>query len=395
MKPKLTFWTYFFFIICYSNQGLSGLPDQVLYYLTRETWKLTASQIGLIGLLTGLAWYSKFIFGYLNDYVPIKNYANKYYLILSYLIMLVCIIYIVIFGLNIISLVITGLLINLSIALADVANDKQMCLLERQYNLSGKIQSIQWSALSVCGLFVSLLGAWLATNLPEPINYKIGYAICSIIPITALIYLNTKYFEKPINKIKKFKWSIFKNFKQKDFLLGLCFIILLRFKPSFGTGLMIKCREELYIDKMFIGYLGALGTFISIIGYGLYYWKAHKIPLKKLLYFSIIFTGLTNIFYLYIPNQWYLVYYSLLFGAFEGIAFLSVMAFMVKILPQGSEAIFYAVVTSANNLASRLGITAGSFIYDAYGYNVNVIVSTICTFLALFFIPFLKCENEA
>ena len=391
---KISFWTFVFFILCYSNQGLSGLPDQCLYYLLRESWNLTATKLGLIGAITGLAWGVKFIFGYLCDYKPIKGYLSKYYLYIAYLLIIACMCYIVLFGLNLTTLIITGLLINIGIAMADVGNDKQMCLLERKYNLNGKIQVCQWTSLSVCSLLVSLLGAYLASTLPEPLNYKVAYGICLIIPISALVYLKTKYFEKPIKEVKKFTWSVLKYLKNRDFLLGLAFIILLRFSPSFGTGLMIKCREELLIDKMFLGYVGVIGTVVGMIGYGLYYWKAYKFPLRKMLYFTIVFGAITNLFYLYIPSKWFLIYYSVLFGVFEGVSFLAIMSFMVKILPSGSEALFYALVTSANNSASRLGSVFGGVIYDNFGYSVNVLTASACTLLCLFIIPYLKIEEN-
>jgi len=396
-KPKeykIPFWTFIFFILCYSNQGLSGLPDQCLYYLVRESWGLSATMIGLIGIITGLAWYTKVIWGYLNDYVPIKGYLSKYYLYFAYILIIVSMLYIVIFGLNFTSLIITGLFINIGIALADVANDKQMCLLEREYSLNGKIQAIQWGAMSVCCLVVSLLGAYLAFKLPETINYRVAYGICLLIPISALIYLKTRYFEQPITEIKVFKWGVFKHLKNKDFLFGLLFIVLLRFSPGFGTALMIKCREELMVDKMFLGYVGALGTVVGMVGYGLYYWKACKFNIKKMLYFTIIFGAITNLFYLFIPNKWFLIYYSVLFGAFDGISFLAVMSFMVKILPTGSEALFYAFVTSVNNLAGRLGSALGGIIYDNLGYNANVLIASGCTLLCILVIPFLTIKED-
>ena len=391
---KIPFWTFMFFILCYSNQGLASLPGQCLYYLMREKWHMTATTMGFVGVITGLAWYTKVIWGYLTDYRPIKGYLSKYYLYIAYSLIIACMSYIVLFGLTLTTLIITGLLVNIGIALADVANDKQMCLLERRYKLNGKIQAIQWTALSVCSLVVSLLGAYLAYNLPEPLNYKLAYGICLIIPILALVYLKIKYFEQPVKEVKKFTWSIFKYLKNKDFLLGLLFIILLRFSPGFGTALMIKCREELFIGKMFLGYVGAIGTFIGLVGYGLYYWKAHKFPLKKMLYFTIIFGAITNLFYLYIPSKWFLIYYSVLFGAFEGVSLLAIMSFMVKILPTGSEALFYALVTSANNLASRLGSAFGGIIFDRFGYSANVLIASGFTLLCLFVIPHLKINYD-
>ena len=53
MKKKIPLTIALLSILAYSNQGISTLPTQCLYYLTRETWKLSASQIGLISWVVG------------------------------------------------------------------------------------------------------------------------------------------------------------------------------------------------------------------------------------------------------------------------------------------------------------------------------------------------------
>lgn len=394
MNKKIPFITYLFFVLIYANQGFSGLPSQCIYYLTREKWLLTATQLGLITFITAFPWCIKPLWGFLIDFFPIKNYKAKYYLYINYILILLGCLYVIFFGLNIVSLLIVGFIMSCATGINDVANDSQMVILEKKYNLKGKIQSIQWASLGLAGLFVSIGGAWIAKTFTDPLNYKLAYGLCMILPIITLIYLKRYYKEKPI-KVKK-KISDLKgcliHFKNKKFLWGLGFILCLQFSPSFGTALMIKLREELMVGKMFLGYAGALGTVIGLTGYGLYYWKAHKFPLKKLLYFAIIFSAITNLFYLYIPNKWFIIYYNLIFGAFSGITFLSVLAFMAKIVPNGYEGLFYAVITSINNFAGNLGGVFGGWIYDHFGYSSNVIIASLTTLLCLFFIPKLEIE---
>jgi MFS family permease len=394
MKNKKIYIPIIFFVLVYGNQGLSGLPGQAIYYLVRENWFLTASQIAWVGFLTGIGWYIKPLFGFLIDRFPIKGFHSKYYLYINYLVVLAGIAYVVLFGLNIVSLVITGFLMNVAIAFCDVANDKQMILLEQKHKLSGKIQSIQWTALGVGGLIVSIIGAIIADKIPEPYNYKLAYALTAIVPLCILYYLKNHYKEKKVGKNHK-PVPIKKNlkfFKDKKFLFGLLFISCLNFSPSFGTALQIQAREVLLIDKMFMGYLGATGTVLGLFGYALYYWKAHKFPLKNLLYFAIIFGALTNLFYLYIPTKWFILSYSVLFGAFGGISFLAILAYMASIVPRGSEAFFYAIVTGVSNLSGQLGNVFGGYIYDFAGYNTNVILATVTTLVCVLFIPKLRIE---
>ena len=409
-------------ILAYSNQGISSLPQQCLYYLTRESWHLNASTIGLISWVVGLAWYIKVFWGYIAD--KVQNTKNC--LIISYLLMLGLYAFIIAFGLNLLTLIITGLLINVCIGFADTNVDKQMVITEQKYKLKGRLQAIQWTALGVGGLIVALGGAYIAKYFPEHINYKVAYGLAGIIPICMLIYLfkfyknkrskkgrwecsncdNIEYSEREIMcwkcgkgemLYKKNKYNLKENLKKlksPKLIVGLIFIACLNFCPSFGTALMIKLRETMGVDKLFLGYLGAMGTILGIVGYLIYYKWAYKFPMKKLLYFMVTFAGLTNLFYLYIPNQWFLAGYNLAFGAFGGIAFMTLLAFFVTIIPAGSEGLFYALVTSVSNFSARGGNYIGGLIYDKMGYSVNVLLSSGLTLLCIAFVPFLKIGDK-
>jgi predicted MFS family arabinose efflux permease len=270
-----------------------------------------------------------------------------------------------------------------------------MVLYEQKYKLQGKLQAVQWTSLGVAGLIVSLVGARIA-QLPELFNYKVAYALASIIPIFSIIYLTNSYEEEPVKDKPKLK-NVFKDFKKlgnPKLLFSLVFIACLQLCPSFGTALMIQAREVLHVDKIFLGYLGATGTVLGLIGYALYYWKFHKVNMKKLIYFMVIFSAITNLFYLYIPNQWFLLLYSIMFGAFSGITFLTLLSFFASIVPKGSEGMIYAVVTSISNFCGRGGSWLGGMIYDKFGYNTNVIVSTVLTLMCLLFIPKLKIGEK-
>jgi len=396
MKNKLPLIPYLFFILVYGNQGLSGLPEQSITYLLKESWGYGAGMLGFIGFITGIAWYIKPAWGFLIDFCPIRKFRAKYYLYFNYFAILLAYLYIVIFGLNLVSLIITGLLINCFIGLSDVANDSQMVIYEQKYKMQGKLQAIQWTSLGIAGLFVALGGAFIADKLPEPLNYKVAYGFAGILPLITLIYLFKGYKETPITKRKKIK-DVGKDFKkilEPKLLLPLAFIACFQFCPSFGTALLYEARDKLGVSKMFLGYLGATGTVLGIVGYVLYYWKFHKVNMEKLIYFMVIFSAVTNLFYLYIPNKWFLVGYNVAFGAFGGITFLTLLAYFATLIPKGSEGMIYAVVTSVSNLCARGGSWLGGTIYDNWGYNINVIVSTVLTLLCLFFIKHLHLKED-
>jgi MFS family permease len=397
-KTKIPIIVAIMCILQYANQGITSLPSQALYYLTRETWGLSITMISTISWIIGLAWYLKIVFGYLVDNVIIRGKRNTYYLTGSYIVLISCYLYIIAFGLTVASIIITGLVINICIALSDVAVDREMVIAEKKHNLKGRLQSIQWTSLGVVGLAVSLGGAWIAHKFPAHMDYKIAYTLSLILPVIMLIYLYKYCKEKIIRAPKiKFKDTLKKNIgklKNKRLIIGLLFIAFFQFSPSFGMALLAEAREALGIDKLFLGYLGATGTVLGVIGYILYYKWAYKFPLKKLLYFMIILTALDNICYLYIPNKWFLLIYSLMFSAFSGITFMTFLTFFVKIIPKGSEAFFYALVTSVSNFCGRLSGVFGGVIYDNWGYSATVIISAITTLLCLLWMPHLKIGEE-
>ena len=398
IKNKLPFAIAFLCLGQYFNQGISSLPSQCIYYLTREHWQLSATCIGAISWVVGLAWYLKIIFGYIIDNYSISGLRTTWYLRGSYLTLLGLYAYIILFGLNVSSLIVTGIIINCCIAFSDVAVDREMVIAEKKHNLKGRLQALQWGSLGIAGLVVALGGAYIAKHFPEHLNYKVAYGISSIVPITMLFYLFNKFKEKKvITKKRKPIGAILKKnllkIKNKKLILGLFFVACLQFCPSFGTALMIKVREGLKVDKMFLGYLGAMGTVLGVIGYFIYYKWVYRFNMKKLLYFMVLFSAITNLFYLYIPNKWFLFVYNLLFGAFGGITFMTLLAFFVKIIPTGSEAFFYALVTSVSNFCGRGGNFLGGIIYDNTNYAITVLVSSFCTLICLLFIPHLKIKE--
>lgn len=67
MNKKIPFIIALICIFQYANQGISSLPDQCLYYLLRENWKLSATMLGLISFVISIAWSLKIIWGLLVD----------------------------------------------------------------------------------------------------------------------------------------------------------------------------------------------------------------------------------------------------------------------------------------------------------------------------------------
>jgi len=393
-KQKIPLSLYVLFSFIYFNQGIFGLKSASLYYLMRESWGLSVFRISIIGMLTTLCWTIKPIFGVIVDSFPLGQRKTKYWLMLNYSIIVALSLLIWVFGLTYWTLIASGILFGYCFAFNDVAGDGFVCVLEKKYKLQGKLQALSWFSLSVASLITALGGAWIAKYY----DYRLAHLLCAISP-AIMIYFIWKKHKEPKVEPKKLDKAQCKKFVQvlfnKELLLPMAFLFCYFLTPSLGTPLMVQMREVLHMDKMMIGFLGSVGTVFGLIGYLLYFFKFYKFDLKKLLYFSVGFGAFSTLWYLHIPNQWWLLGYNVILGTVGAISHLVILAYVAKLTPKGYEALVFAGLCSVLNLGSMGSGFIGGLLYDMVGYNALVIVSAVFTLLCLFFIPKLKIGESS
>ena len=392
-KPLIPISIYLLFSFIYFNQGIWGLKSASLYYLMRESWGLSVSMIALIGMITTIPWTIKPIWGVIVDSFPFFKKKTKYWLVLNYSIIASLSLLIWKTGLNFWSLIITGVIFGICFSFNDVAGDGFVCVLEKKHNLQGKLQAISWFSISLAGLITSLGGAWIAKYY----DYKLAFLLCAICPVIMIYFILKKHKEpdvepKQLNpKQLKLFWKALVN---KTLAIPMIFLFCYFLSPSFGTPLMVQMREVLHMDKMMIGFLGSVGTVFGLLGYLLYFFKLYKYDMKKLLYFSVGFGAFSTLWYLWIPNQWWILAYSVILGTVGAISHLAILAYVAKITPKGYEALVFAGICSVMNLGSMGSGYIGGFLYDFIGYNALVVISAIFTLMCLFFIPKLKLQEK-
>jgi len=393
MNKKISLSIYLLFSFIYWNQGIWALKSAPLYYLQREVWGLSVSMMALIWVITTIPWTIKPIWGIIVDSCPLLKKKTKYWLILNYSIISLMSLSIWKFGLNFWSLIITGVLFGICFAFNDVAGDGFVCVLEKKFKLQGKLQAVSWFSLSLAGLVTSLGGAWIAKYH----DYKLAFLLCAISPLI-MIYFILKNHKEPDIKPKKLNIKQFKLFGKtlfnKTLAVPMAFLFCYFLSPSFGTPLMVQMREVLHMDKMMIGFLGSVGTVFGLFGYMLYFFKFYKTDMKKLLYFSVGFGAFSTLWYLWIPNQWWLLAYAVILGTVGAISHLAILAYVAKITPKGYEALVFAGLCSVLNLGSMGSGYLGGFLYDSIGYNALVVISASFTLMCLFFIPKLQIKEN-
>jgi len=376
---KKLFWIFALSSAVYFTQGIEGLPSQGLFYYFKETLQFSPEKIMVITSITTLAWLVKPVIGYIID-----NFFNKkiwIFLALGLDIILVSFIGLVKFPL----LIIIAILImnSTDAAFRDVAVDGIMCVEGKKYKATGKIQSIQWMSISVAGLLTGIIGGYIA----EMWGYQVGF-LC-LVPIYVLVGLPAFFYKEDEaiqNKPQASLFSVLKKlFADKKLLIVGLFIFLYKYSPSFGTPLFFIQRDTFKWGKIWIGSLGTISTFFSIIGAILYYRFSQRINIKKWLYFSVFLGALTTLSYLYYTPVTAVIY-EVLYSLIGMFIFLMVMDFMARKTVKGLEATSFALLCSVSNLALITSNLSGAFLLPTLGLKWLIVLSALTSFLCLFLI---------
>lgn len=373
---KRLFWIFALSSSVYFAQGIEGLPAQGLFYYFKEALHFSPQKIMVISSITLSAWLVKPLIGYLVD-----NFFNKRTWIFLALIFDVILVSIIGYRQLPVVILVTLLLLNsTNAAFRDVSVDGIMCVEGKKSNTTGKIQSVQWIAISLSGLITGIGGGYIA----EKSSYQLGF-LC-LIPFYLIIGI-TAFFYSDEHSVKSASYrSLGSDLKtllgdKRLLIIGL-FIFLYKYSPSFGTPLFFIHRDQFKWGKLWIGAFETIGTVFQVGGALLYYKFSQRINIKKWLYWSVFFGALTTFSYLYYTPVTAVVY-NVLYSFIGMFIFLMVMDFMARNTMKRFEATSFALLCSVSNLALVSSNLSGAFLLPLVGLKWLIVLSALTSFLCL------------
>lgn len=330
-----------------------------------------------LGTITTLAWLVKPIIGYIID-----NFFNKkIWIFIALILDIATVLFLGLLRIPVFMIVTLILLNSTNSAFRDVAVDGIMCVEGKIYNLTGKIQSIQWMSISLSGLITGVLGGYIAQRW----GYQMGFLW--LIPIYLLVGITTYFYKETETLNYKFVASslfsdLKKLFSDKRLIIVSLFIFLYKYSPSFGTPLFFIQRDVFKWNKIWIGTLATIGTFFEISGALLYYKFSQKIKIKKWLFFSVFLGAVTTLSYLYYTPLTAVIY-NVLYSFIGMFIFLMVMDFMARNTVKGLEATSFALLCSVSNLAMTASNFSGAVLLPVIGLKWLIVLSSLTSFLCL------------
>lgn len=372
--------------LIYFTQGIGSLASQALYYYLRETLGLSVGTIMSIGSISSIPWMIKPVYGYISDHFKLFGTHRKHYIILSSLVSVVACLALGLTPFVSVSLLIALLTVDaLGGAMKDVAVDGMMVEEGQKRKITGKIQSIQWTALGIAQVLTGVVGGYIA----EKASYRLAFLIISLFPLAIALLANFYNEPKKVIKHKPILSEIRTLFSDKQFLWSAAFLFCLWFSPAVGTPIFNKMREELHMSKVWIGWLSTIGAVFGVVGSLLYFKLSTHINLRKWLVYGTLISAVSTFAYLYLTPASILVY-NIVFGLSSAFIHLIMLDFMAKSCPKGQEATVFALLCSLVNFGTFCSNQAGALLFSTVGYNGLIIISGLATMVCLAFVPKLR-----
>ena len=381
------------FAVVYFAQGMWSLPAQTMTIVLKERG-LSSSAVADFFLLSTIPWIIKPVYGLLSDLVPLFRRRRKSYFLLTSGLASVAGFALALsaeHGYGRLALLYTAM--GLGLAFTDVLADAIMVETGKPRGLTGAFQSVQWASISVATLAVGVLGGYLAHTRGLRVAFLVAacFPLVSFSMVLAFLREAPSRFDRAV--VRESLQAIREAATHREVWLVAGFIFLANFNPLFGPSFLYYQTDVLRFDQWFIGVLGSVTAVGGIVGAVIYAPLSRRVPLKRLILFTIGGGAAGTFAYLFYRGPVSGTLIDALYGVLGMILQLSMLDLAAKSCPKRAEGTFFALLMSVYNGSTQLSTNAGGRLYDTLGFAPLVLISTAMTALALLLVPLVKIDR--
>src|SRR5262249_35879746 len=226
-----------------------------------------AAETATFFALIGVAWTVKPLYGLLSDLVPLLGYRRRSYLVV--MTAMASVGWIVLgllpeyaWGPTVTILGLTGL----GCVFPDVLCDAVMVEEGKARGLTGRFQSIQWTALYGASLLAGVGGGYLSAH----VSYSRAFLLVALFPAVSLAVSAWAVRDAPTRfdrtTVRETVAALSTGLRSGPLWRAAAFIFLWNFSPSFGVPLDYYMVDVLGITKIQLGLLESLGSGAAALG---------------------------------------------------------------------------------------------------------------------------------
>ena len=267
------------FAILYFMQGIvepsDGLVAQPVRAMLRD-WGRSAAEITSFVAWISLPWAFKVGFGFLIDFVPIFGSRRKSYLLITTAWCAMAMLAMYVFPpvsrqRQFMLLWMMGL--NFAVSCSDVAADALMVEVGQPAGLTGRLQSIQWTANFAAGILSGYLGGYLSSPGRQTWSF-LGCGVVSLISVAGVTLLIRREPVTPPPPNLRVAVDTFTQASRLPQMLSVAvFLLFCNFNPFSQALLYLHMTEHLKFSEIFYGqsvtYM-SIASMLASAAYGLY-----------------------------------------------------------------------------------------------------------------------------
>jgi len=373
-----------FFAAVYFVQGFAepkaGLAAQPIFFLLKDELKLSAAQTATFLALVGIAWNVKPLYGLTSDLVPLFGYRRRSYLLVTTAMATLGWLSLGLlpgypYGLTLLILGLTGL----GLAFTDVLCDAVMVEEGKPRGLTGRFQSIQWTAIYAASLVAGIGGGYLS----EHVSYSRTFLLVALFP--ALSFAASAYAVREARTrfdratVRETMRALRAGLGSGPLWRAATFIFLWNFSPSFGVPLEFYMVDVLKISKIQLGVLATLSSGAAMVGAVLFGRYAAGVSTRRLLNLAVAIGVAGTLAYYGLVGWWSAVVLSVTVSLVSMVALLATLDLAARAVPTHAEGTFFAALMSVNNIATTGSTWLGGWLYDLTGLNWLIAISAAAT----------------
>jgi predicted MFS family arabinose efflux permease len=263
----------------------------------------------------------------------------------------------------------------------------------RARGLTGAFQSIQWAGIYAASIAVGIIGGQFA----EARNLPGVFAVAACFPLVSFLMALRFVHEPPVppgrEAFQETMRAIRAAFGERDVWIVAGFILFWTFSPSFGPAFLYYQTDTLKFSQEFIGLLYSLNAAGYVMGAVIYAPLSRRVPLKRLIVWSIGVAVVTTLGYLLYETPASAVIIDSVFGVVGMIAQLAFLDLAAKACPPRVEGSFFALLMSVYNIGVKGSQITGGYLYDILGFTPLVLISATVTALAWALVPLVRIEE--
>lgn len=352
-------------------QVLARLP---LTNMLKNELHVSRSTAAAFFFLAGLPWYFKPLAGIVTDAFPVFGSRRRSYLMISTALATLCWVGLYFTPHKYNPLLWMCIVLNVFMVVASTVVGGFMVEMAQASSASGRLSSIRNATQAVVSIINAPTAGYLASLAFGWTAGACGAVMFVLLPATYLLLKEERRRIDSAQVLANFNHQLGNIASARTLWAAAGLTALVFIAPGFSTALFYKQQNDLHMNTVAQGLLGAIAAICSLAAPFVYIWACRRRNLKFMLAASLASSAVTTLGYMFYSS----VMNARIIDGVNGFTFtlceVALMDLAVRATPRGSEGLGFSLMVSVRNFALFGTDWLGSLMLDKLHLPFNDLV---------------------